>query len=183
MCKVFHGEQCGWFWENHILTTLEKEGFVRLSIDEEIWTANGRYGIDFPVEKLDAYKIEAERKLQHRLIKLIHDKQPVVIDFSFWNRARWDQYKKRMEYCGRRWKLIYLKVHPDDLRERLKLRNKRFDANSFPIFEELLSSYLKGFEIPNGEGEIGIENQIHPLAQLVYIPLYLEAEFSREKGR
>ena len=27
---------------------LEKEGFVRLSIDEEIWATNGRWGIDFP---------------------------------------------------------------------------------------------------------------------------------------
>jgi septin family protein len=30
---------------------LEKEGFVRLSIDEEIWKVNGRYGIDYPAEK------------------------------------------------------------------------------------------------------------------------------------
>jgi adenylate kinase family enzyme len=29
---------------------LEKEGFVRLSIDEEIWITNGHYGIDIPAE-------------------------------------------------------------------------------------------------------------------------------------
>ncbi|NMA75480.1 MAG: ATP-binding protein [Bacteroidales bacterium] len=28
---------------------LEKIGFSRLSIDEEIWSTNGRYGIDYPV--------------------------------------------------------------------------------------------------------------------------------------
>src|SRR5690242_20047234 len=67
---------------------LEKEGFVRLSIDEEIWATNGRYGVDFPIEKIEEYKKVAERKLRNQLIQLIHDKEQVVIDFSFWDRAR-----------------------------------------------------------------------------------------------
>jgi predicted kinase len=137
---------------------LEKEGFVRLSIDEEIWAVNGRYGIDFPLEKIEEYKKVAESKLRNYLIELIHDKQQVVIDFSFWDRARRDQYKQLIEKAGGKWKLIYIQVHPDDLRERLKKRNKRFDANAFPITEEVLTSYLNGFEIPKGEGEIVIEN-------------------------
>lgn len=137
---------------------LEKEGFVRLSIDEEVWATNGRWGIDFSMDKFEEYRKDAERKLRNRLIKLILDKHQVVIDFSFWDRVRRNQYKKLIEDSGGKWKLIYLKVHPNDLRERLKIRNKRFDANSFPISEELLSSYLNGFEIPNGEGEILIEN-------------------------
>jgi predicted kinase len=137
---------------------LEKEGFVRLSIDEEIWATKGRYGVDFPIEKIEEYKKEAERTLRTRLMKLIQEKKQVVIDFSFWDRARRDRYKKLIEnFCGN-WKLIYMKVHSDDLRKRLTLRNQRFDANSFPISEELLTSYLEGFEIPEGEGEIVVEN-------------------------
>ncbi|MCM3359302.1 MAG: ATP-binding protein [Psychrobacillus sp.] len=137
---------------------LEKEGFVRLSIDEEIWATNGRYGIDFPMEKIEEYKKDAERKLRNYLIKLIHDKQQVVIDFSFWDRARRNEYKQLIEKSGGKWKLIYLKVHADDLRQRLKIRNNRFDANAFPITEEILTSYLNGFEVPIGEGEIVIDN-------------------------
>ncbi|MCU9613472.1 ATP-binding protein [Caldibacillus lycopersici] len=137
---------------------LEKEGFVRLSIDEEIWTTNGRYGIDFPIEKLEDFKIAAERKLRKYLVKLIQNKQPVVIDFSFWDRSRRNAHKQLIEESGGKWKLIYLKVHPDDLRKRLKIRNQRFDANAFPITEELLASYLDGFEVPIGKGEIVIEN-------------------------
>jgi predicted kinase len=137
---------------------LEKEGFVRLSIDEEIWATHGRYGIDFPIQKIEEYKKGAERKLRDYLIKLIHDKQQVVIDFSFWDRARRDQYKQLIEKSGGKWKLVYINVHPDDLRDRLKIRNKRLDANAFPITEELLTAYLNGFEIPKDEGEIVIEN-------------------------
>lgn len=137
---------------------LEKNGFVRLSIDEEIWATHGRYGIDFPMEKMEKYKEEAESKLRNDLLKLIHDKQQVVIDFSFWDRARRNRYKQLIEKSGGKWKLIYIKVSPDELSERLKIRNKRFDANAFPITEELLASYLIGFEIPKGEGEMVVEN-------------------------
>ncbi|MGD6958295.1 AAA family ATPase [Rossellomorea aquimaris] len=137
---------------------LEKKGFVRLSIDEEIWATHGRYGIDFPMERMEKYKEEAESKLRNDLLKLIHDKQQVVIDFSFWDRARRDRYKQLIEKSGGKWELIYIKVSPDELRERLKTRNKRFDANAFPITEELLASYLNGFEIPKGEGEMVVEN-------------------------
>ncbi|RDW20274.1 hypothetical protein CWR48_06160 [Oceanobacillus arenosus] len=137
---------------------LEKEGFVRLSIDEEIWATNGRYGIDFPIERIEEYKKDAEIKLRNHFIKLIHDKQQVVIDFSFWDPVRRDQYKQLIEKSGGRCKLIYLKVHPDDLREWLKIRNKRFDANAFPITEEILTSYLNGFEVSKDEVEIVIEN-------------------------
>ncbi|MCR8848262.1 ATP-binding protein [Rossellomorea sp. SC111] len=137
---------------------LERSGFARLSIDEEIWTTNGRWGIDFPMEKVEVYRKDAEEKLRHRLIEFIQDKQQVVIDFSFWDRARRNQYKKLIEDSGGKWILVYLKVQPHVLRERLTLRNQRFDANSFPISEELLTSYLNGFEIPKGEGEIVIDN-------------------------
>lgn len=137
---------------------LEKEGFVRLSIDEEIWATHGRYGLDYPSGRIEEYKIKAENKLRNLLIKLISEKKQVVIDFSFWERKKRDQYKQLIENSGGKWKLIYIKVHPDDLRERIKIRNKRVDANAFPVTEEMLDSYLNGFEIPKDEGEIVIEN-------------------------
>jgi predicted kinase len=137
---------------------LEKEGFIRLSIDEEIWATRGRYGVDFPLEKIEVYKKAAEETLRSRLLNLIRQNQNVVIDFSFWDRARRDRYKRLIEKSGGKWQLIYLKVHRDDLLGRLTLRNQRFDANSFPISEELLNSYLQGFEIPEGEGEIVVNN-------------------------
>lgn len=137
---------------------LEKNGFVRLSIDEEIWSTNGRWGIDFPMDKFEEYRKDAESKLRKRLIQLIHDKQQVVIDFSFWDRLRRNKYKMLIEESGGKWKLVYLKVHPDELRKRLKLRNQRFDANSFPISDELLNSYVNGFEVPSDEGEIVVVN-------------------------
>lgn len=137
---------------------LEQRGFVRLSIDEEIWATNGRYGIDYPIEIYEQLKIKAELKLRNELVNLLNEKRNVVIDFSFWQQKRRNEYKKLIEDGGGEWKLVYLKVNPNDLRERLRIRSQRFDANAaFTITEEILSSFLKGFEVPSGEGEIIIE--------------------------
>ncbi|GGB55730.1 hypothetical protein [Fictibacillus barbaricus] len=69
------------------------------------------------------------------------------------------QYKKIIEEDGGMWKLIYLKAHPNDLRKRLKIRRQRFDAKaSFTIIEEILTSFLNGFETPTGKGETVIEH-------------------------
>lgn len=46
----------------------------------------------------------------------------------------------------------------NDLRERLKIRSQRLDANAaFTSTDEILTDYLSGFEAPIGEGEIVIE--------------------------
>lgn len=137
---------------------LERKGFIRLSIDEEIWATQGRYGIDYPIEKYEQFKAEAEFKLRNELVNLLKKKCNVVIDFSFWQQKRRNEYKKLIEDGGGIWKLVYLKVHPDTLRERLRIRSQRFDSNAaFTITEEILSSFLEGFEAPCGEGEIVIE--------------------------
>lgn len=43
---------------------LEKEGFVRLSIDEDIWATHGRFGVDYPEQNYESYKEESEIKLR-----------------------------------------------------------------------------------------------------------------------
>lgn len=92
------------------------------------------------------------------MVDLIRNLKDVVVDFSFWQRARRERYKQLIEGAGGAWRLIYLKVAPDELRKRLKLRSQRFDANAaFPITEETLSFFLEGFEEPTGEGETVIE--------------------------
>jgi len=137
---------------------LEKQGFTRLSIDEEVWSQNGRYGIDYPIEEYRENLDKAHLRLREKLIQFIQAKQNIVVDSSFWRRSERNEYKQIIENAGGKWRLIYLKVKPDELRERLKIRNERFDANAaFPITEDILSSFINGFEAPIDEGEIVIE--------------------------
>ncbi len=78
----------------------------------------------------------------------------MVVDFSFWQRASGDRYKRLVETTGGTWRLVHLKVDPELLRKRLDTRAERFDANAaFPITQDILAAYLAGFEEPRGEGE------------------------------
>jgi predicted kinase len=133
---------------------LEAAGYVRLSIDEEVWARFGRYGVDYDPDRYAEYSERAEATLRQRLHDLIDQGRNVVVDFSFWERRNRDRYKKLIEGAGGRWRLVYLQVPADVLRRRLDRRNRRFDANAaFPIHEPTLTRYLGGFEAPAGEGE------------------------------
>jgi predicted kinase len=139
-------------------TFLETRGFVRLSIDEEIWHRFGRFGIDYPAETYPALQQRAASDLWSRLTALLNQAVPVVVDNSFWNRETRDSYKRLAESYARRWILLYLKTSSTILRERLNHRRERFDANAaFPIHDELLDSYLKSFQEPSHEGEFVFE--------------------------
>ena len=133
---------------------LEARGYVRLSVDEEIWRRFGRYGVDYEPERYEEHTEVARRALRERLLSLVAERRNVVIDSSFWQRSRRQAYKELIEQAGGRWRLIYLETDPRLLRQRLRARAERFDANAaFPITDELLAYYLQAFEPPSGEGE------------------------------
>lgn len=65
---------------------LEAEGYVRLSIDEEIWQRFDRFGIDSdPVDYARLSQV-AEEAIRERLAILIEHGRDVVVDVSFWQR-------------------------------------------------------------------------------------------------
>lgn len=137
---------------------LERRGYVRLSIDEEIWERFGRYGVDYEPDEYADHSVAAEAALRERLVDLIDRGRDVVVDFSFWQRAARDRYKRLVEQAGASWDVVYLKVDPAILSERLAARSARFDANAaFPVTDEILRAFVSGFEEPGGEGETVIE--------------------------
>ncbi|UQZ34127.1 hypothetical protein C2I18_11665 [Paenibacillus sp. PK3_47] len=138
---------------------MEEYGYIRLSIDEEVWAANGRYGIDYPVDKYREFLNEAHIRMRNQIVHCIQNHKQVVVDSSFWSRQERNEYKQLIGNAGGQWRLLYLKVNPAELRRRLKIRSQRFDANAaFTITEELLTVFLNGFEEPQNEGEIVIDN-------------------------
>ena len=60
----------------------EQEGYIRLSIDEEMWKLYGRKGIDYPEEQYEKLSEQVEAALQKKLLSLIQQGKDVVIDFS-----------------------------------------------------------------------------------------------------
>jgi predicted kinase len=132
----------------------ERDGYTRLSIDEEVWAQFGRYGVDYPANEYSEKSALAEARLRERLQTLVEQGYPVVLDNSFWSRATREEYKKLITGAGGRWRLVYLKASREQLIRRLSRRADRFDADAaFPITDELLDRYLAAFEEPQGEGE------------------------------
>lgn len=133
---------------------LEREGFVRLSVDEEIWRRWGRYGVDYPAARYPELQRLAEQAVRDELVSLVERGRDVVVDLSMWRRLDRDDYKALIERTGGRWRLVYLRASPDLLRKRLAERRGRGDANAdLPVTDAVLERYLREFEEPSCEGE------------------------------
>jgi predicted kinase len=71
-----------------VARTLEAEGLVRLSFDDEAW----RRGVTtMPLP--DDVRREIEQGLKTRLVDLVSEGRDVVLDFSFWSRRMRDEYR------------------------------------------------------------------------------------------
>lgn len=140
-----------WILSNH-------PSFERLSIDSYIYTKYGLYGVGYPKEKYDNYQDEAETALRNELTHLVRqDSQDVILDLSFAFQETRDEWKGLIEESGGRWVLVYLDVEADELRRRVRARNQLAVKNgdsAFFVTEQILDSYISGFERPVGEGEI-----------------------------
>ena len=132
---------------------LAEQGYVRLSIDEEIWRRFRRDAAEFDPDEYERHKATAARTLRTELARLIRAGRPVVLDESFWRRATRERYKELIDRLGGRWELVYLKADRATLTRRLAVRNATEGANSVTVSTELLDRYLDGFEEPVGEGE------------------------------
>jgi predicted kinase len=147
---------------------LETQGYMRLSVDEEIWRRFGRYGVDYQPDEYGQHTEVAREAVRARLLALLAEGRDVVVDSSFWQRSRRQEYKRLIEQAGGRWRLVYLRADPALLRARLDRRAARSDANAaFPITEELLARYLDSFEPPSGEGEEVVEARFGSVADVV----------------
>jgi predicted kinase len=133
--------------------SLQQRGYERLSIDEQVWREYGRDGGLIPPDEYERMKSDAEATLLDRLVALIGEGRPVVLEYSFWSRDKRDRYKSIIEFHGATWELVYFRASPTVLRERLAARNGMGGANSVTVSSELLDQYLAGFEEPVGEGE------------------------------
>lgn len=148
MCGVAGSGKTTW------ARALEGRGFVRLSIDEEIWSRFGRYGVDYDPNEYGAHEIDARAHLDAKLDALLAANTPAVLDYSFWSRVDRNRYRQTIERYDRPWRLLVLRVELKVLRGRLSGRQAIVDANgAFAITDELLSSYAAGFEWPHDEGE------------------------------
>jgi predicted kinase len=126
---------------------LERRGWVRLSVDVEIFTRTGAH-----VGEGDPRALAA---VEGRLGQLLAEGADVVLDLSLWSRRDRERYKRVVERAGGRWSLVHLRADEAELRRRLRTRHDPVDPDAVAVPDELLARYVAGFEVPRGEGETG----------------------------
>lgn len=127
--------------------SLQSNGWVRLSIDEEAWRLGHR---EMPLPDAAAVAIRADQREQ--LVQLVEAGRNVVVDYSFWRRADRDEYRELVRAHGGTTEVVFLRVARDEVRRRMGARTQRpLAANSFRVGAGLLESYLESFEHPSPE--------------------------------
>ena len=132
---------------------LEADGVLRLSVDEEVFARNGRYGVDYPEHEYPERERPVVEELRERLAEAVRAGRSVVFDYGLWRRSERDSYKRLVEDAGGSWRLIYLRVDRAELLRRLGARNLRADANALTVTPEALDEFYARFDEPFGEGE------------------------------
>jgi predicted kinase len=132
---------------------LEKEGIIRFTLDEELFTRFGRQYESGHEEKQKQTKDELKELLKEK----VKAGQSVIVDFGFWKRAERDEYKALVESLGGEWRLLYFKAGRDVLAERLVSRNVDNPGSNHIIEKALLEKFIAEFEEPRNEGEEIVE--------------------------
>lgn len=76
-----------------------------------------------------------------------------MLDYGLWSREDRDRRKQLAEDLGARWKLLYFEATDEVLRERLRRRNAREDANALRVTDRHFEEFMTRFNPPEGEGE------------------------------
>lgn len=88
-----------------------------------------------------------------------NDGRDVVLDSAFAFKEDRDNWRVTIEEAGGRSVIVHLNAKRDVLWRRIQERQAK-DRNAdsaFEMTEEILDGYMKGFEIPSGEGEVVLQ--------------------------
>ncbi|KAE9371613.1 P-loop containing nucleoside triphosphate hydrolase protein [Stipitochalara longipes BDJ] len=139
--------------------------FVRLSIDRYIFERYGVFGRDYGEGAYEGLQNEASEGVSRELERVLREgEKDVVLDLALWEREQRDGWREIIEREGSgRYQvvLVVFKGTEEVLWKRIKGREERWAEEGMsegrPIGRELLAQFVRGFEWPDGEGEIVVD--------------------------
>ncbi|WP_433268362.1 AAA family ATPase [Micromonospora vinacea] len=131
--------------------TLERDGVLRLSVDEQMITRHGRLGKDYPIEQHLELLGPVVDGVRGQLVAAVTSGRSVVLDHGLGRRSERDEYKQLVSSLGATWRLLHFRVGRDELLRRLSARNKNPEHGV--IDPEVLDWIARTSEDPHGEGE------------------------------
>ena len=133
----------------------ERQGMARLSFDQEAWS-RGITAMPLP----DDVHREIEDALRARLLNLVRAGSDVVLDFSFWSRAKRDEYRALLRPLGVVPETVYLATDRATVLRRVGGRAAK-DGDDFRLSPELAARYFDHFEVPTeAEGPLTVVTSV-----------------------
>lgn len=128
----------------------EREGYVRLSLDELAWEKFGAAFADMPGPDQGAELRALQPELRRRMSDVIARGRAVVVDFPMCKRSVRDEFRAAATAAGADVQLVFMDTPLDELRRRLAAR-KFTDANSLPVSAEMVGRFFAGFQRPDSD--------------------------------
>ncbi|MGA7205872.1 MAG: ATP-binding protein [Specibacter sp.] len=153
-------------------TTLAQEltgrGFLRLSVDEEVFRANGRYGIDYPEDSYVVREETAVDMVRQQAGAALASGRDIVLDHGLWTRPERRSWHNLTLSAGAFPVLVHLRIGYEEALARLELRNLRADANALQVSPEALHDFFARFDAPEpDEGAVPYAGDSDQLIQLI----------------
>lgn len=129
---------------------LEKNGYVRLSVDELLWELYGPMSHRVPLEEQRVMIAGAMEELRRQMATHLEAGERVVVDATFCKRAKRRSF---VEFCRNRGAeplFVYMKAGLPLLKERMKRREGR-GPNDQIVPSERLSLFFSNFESPGAD--------------------------------
>ena len=130
---------------------LAERGLHRLSVDEEVFTRHGRYGIDYPHASYFDKERPVVDDIRNQLAAHVAAGHDVVLDHGLWLREDRDAWRALAESAGAEVRLVYLPVEKAELLRGLNERNERADANALTVSPEALDDFFARFDPPEDD--------------------------------
>ncbi|KAK0120500.1 hypothetical protein ONS96_010709 [Cadophora gregata f. sp. sojae] len=152
-----------------------QHNYSRLSIDSLIHAHHGVHGIDYNSSQLPSLQDEAETLLKSQLTTLLSQaEKDIVLDLSLYSKSDREYYREVVQREGARMYGVVLVVFRvgETLEEQEEVLWRRIERRGVEwvrardegrgmegmlVERELLRRYLRGFEWPDGEGEIVVD--------------------------
>lgn len=150
---------------------LATRGFTRLSVDEEVHSLHGRYGVDYPEDTYFAREAPALATVRDRFTAELGAGRDVVLDHGLWQRTDRNTWKEAARTAGGLPVLVHLPATRAELLRRLAERSLRADANALAVTPEALDDFLARYEPP-----VPDENPIEYACDAEALSVLLERE-------
>lgn len=138
---------------------LEAKGFVRLSVDELVWSWYGERLQSLPFEEQRELFMKASEDILSRALRLLEEGESVVVDSTMCKRFKRNKFKEAcMRSFGIDPLIIYLEASLPLLLKRLSERTG-IGPNDQKVTEGQLEMFYANFESPDPDENFSVVRQ------------------------